>query len=85
MLHRLVGAQEFRAALDGNFRRQRRAGLHHRGLAGRVRDVASRDLSQFKRWYTQAGHARAVGQLGGRGDTPAPHLRQEVPEPPTSR
>jgi aminopeptidase N len=55
MLHLLIGADAYRAALDLYFQR-------HDGQACTVEDwlqvfedITQRDLSQFKRWYTQAG------------------------------
>ncbi|OOY30963.1 aminopeptidase N [Thioclava sp. F36-6] len=55
MLHRLLGADGYRAALDLYFER-------HDGQACTIEDwlkvfedSSGRDLSQFKRWYTDAG------------------------------
>ncbi len=55
MLHRLLGAEGYRAALDLYFER-------HDGQACTIEDwlkvfedSSGRDLSQFKRWYTDAG------------------------------
>ncbi|MDM7458204.1 MAG: DUF3458 domain-containing protein, partial [Paracoccus sp. (in: a-proteobacteria)] len=55
MLHRLVGDDGYRAALDLYFQR-------HDGQAATIEDwltvfedATGRDLTQFKRWYTDAG------------------------------
>ncbi|MCY3879460.1 MAG: aminopeptidase N [Rhodobacteraceae bacterium] len=58
MLHRIVGPETYRAVLDLYFRR-------HDGEACTIEDwisvfeeVSDRDLSQFARWYSQAGTPR---------------------------
>ena len=58
MLHRLVGADDYKKALDLYFER-------HDGDAATIEDwlqvfedSTGRDLTQFKRWYSQAGTPR---------------------------
>ena len=82
MLHALVGAQAYRAALDLYFDR-------HDGQACTIEDwlqvfeeVTQRDLSQFKRWYTQAGTPRVSVDWTRDGDMLTLTFRQEVPPTP---
>ena len=62
MLHRLVGPETWRRALDLYFAR-------HDGQACTIEDwlkvfedASGRDLGQFKRWYAQAGTPRVHGR-----------------------
>ena len=82
MLHRLVGAQAYRAALDLYFAR-------HDGQACTIEDwlavfseVTGRDLSQFKLWYTQAGTPRLSAAWSMAEGQMHLTLRQEVPATP---
>ncbi len=82
MLHLLVGPDAYRAALDLYFRR-------HDGQACTIEDwlqvfedVTSRDLSQFKRWYTQAGTPRVTAQWSIAGDRVSLSLTQDLPATP---
>ena len=82
MLYALVGAQAYRAALDLYFDR-------HDGQACTIEDwlqvfeeVTQRDLSQFKRWYTQAGTPRVTVEWVRDGDVVTMTFRQEVPPTP---
>jgi aminopeptidase N len=82
MLHLLVGADAYRAALDTYFER-------HDGQACTIEDwlqvfedVTGRDLSQFKRWYTQAGTPRVDADWSVEGKTLTLRLSQTVPPTP---
>jgi len=82
MLRELVGPDAWRAALDEYFAR-------HDGQACTIEDwlqvfedVAQRDLSQFKRWYSQAGTPRVTAEWSIAGDDLTLTLQQEVPETP---
>lgn len=82
MLHAIVGRDAYRAACDLYFDR-------HDGQACTIEDwlqvfedVSGRDLSQFKRWYTQAGTPVLTAQWAVDGDTATLTLRQEVPPTP---
>lgn len=82
MLHRLVGAQAYRAALDLYFAR-------HDGQACTIEDwlavfseVTGRDLSQFKLWYSQAGTPRLLATWAVASEQLQLTLRQEVPPTP---
>jgi aminopeptidase N len=82
MLHRLVGAPEYRAALDEYFRRHDGQACTIEDWLAVFEDVTGRDLSQFKRWYTQAGTPRVTAQWSIEGTALHLTLAQEVPETP---
>ncbi|WP_373353764.1 aminopeptidase N [Pseudoroseicyclus sp. CXY001] len=79
MLHRLVGPEAYRKALDLYFER-------HDGEAATVEDwlrvfedTTGRDLGQFKRWYRQAGTPRLKVSERYENGTYSLTLRQETP------
>jgi len=82
MLHRLVGADGYRAALDEYFRRHDGQACTIEDWLAVFEDVTGRDLSQFKRWYTQAGTPRVSARWVMDGDRLTLTLAQEVPETP---
>ncbi len=82
MLHRLVGAQEYRAALDEYFARHDGQACTIEDWLAVFEDVAGRDLSQFKRWYTQAGTPRLSASWEVSGNRLRLTLRQDVPPTP---
>ena len=82
MLHRLVGADGYRAALDEYFRRHDGQACTIEDWLAVFEDVTGRDLSQFKRWYTQAGTPRVSARWVMEGDRLTLTLAQEVPETP---
>ncbi|MFO7854210.1 MAG: aminopeptidase N [Paracoccaceae bacterium] len=82
VLRRLVGAQGYRKALDLYFDR-------HDGQACTIEDwlrvfedATGRDLSQFARWYSQAGTPRLHVAESWDGAEYALTLRQETPPSP---
>ncbi|MHA3913737.1 aminopeptidase N [Halovulum sp. GXIMD14793] len=82
MLHGLVGADAYRKALDLYFER-------HDGQACTIedwlqvfQDSTGRDLSQFKRWYEQAGTPRVAVQEDWQDGTYTLTLSQTVPPTP---
>ncbi|MGR3468075.1 MAG: aminopeptidase N [Shimia sp.] len=82
MLHTLVGAEAYDAALQLYFER-------HDGQACTIEDwlkvfedTTGRDLSHFKRWYGQAGTPRVTVREELDGDTFTLHLSQETPPTP---
>ncbi|SFC05748.1 aminopeptidase N [Tropicimonas isoalkanivorans] len=86
MLKRLVGDDAYYQALDLYFDR-------HDGQACTIEDwlkvfedTTGRDLSQFKRWYAQAGTPRVrvdeAWSPGPKGGTYTLHLRQTTPPTP---
>ncbi|MEO0487302.1 MAG: aminopeptidase N [Pseudomonadota bacterium] len=82
MLRTLVGAEGYRAALDLYFDR-------HDGDAATIedwlqvfQDATGRDLSQFKRWYSQAGTPRVAVTEALDGATYSLTFRQSTPPTP---
>ncbi|MGZ9811718.1 aminopeptidase N [Pseudoroseicyclus sp. H15] len=82
MLHRLVGPEAYRKALDLYFER-------HDGEAATVEDwlkvfedTTGRDLTQFKRWYAQAGTPRVSVEESFEGGTYTLTLEQKTPPTP---
>ncbi|WP_371059214.1 aminopeptidase N [Rhodosalinus sp. 5P4] len=82
MLKRLVGEEGYRKALDLYFER-------HDGQACTIEDwlrvfedATGRDLSQFKRWYTQAGTPRLSVEEDWQDGTYTLTFTQETPPTP---
>ncbi len=82
MLRTLIGAEAYRKALDLYFER-------HDGQACTIEDwirvfedATGRDLTQFKRWYTQAGTPRLHVTEALHGNTYRLHFRQTTPPTP---
>ena len=82
MLRRIVGAQDYRAALDEYFRRHDGQACTIEDWLDVFQDVTGRDMSQFKRWYSQAGTPRLSADWQITGDRLALNLRQTVPPTP---
>ncbi len=82
MLRILIGAELYRAGVDLYFDR-------HDGQACTIEDwlacfeeVSGRDLSQFKRWYSQAGTPKVRAEWTRDGGRFTLRLSQEVPPTP---
>ncbi|MBV1789571.1 aminopeptidase N [Marinobacterium sp. D7] len=58
MLHSLLGAEEFRRGTDLYFERHDGQAVTTDEFVQAMADVSGRDLTQFKRWYSQAGTPR---------------------------
>jgi aminopeptidase N len=58
MMHTLVGAEDFRKAMDLYFERFDGQAVTTDDLVGAIADASGIDLTQFKRWYVQAGTPR---------------------------
>ncbi len=82
MLHRIVGAPDYRAALDDYFDRHDGQACTIEDWLDVFQDVTGRDLSQFKRWYTQAGTPRLSAEWQVAGARLTLTLRQSVPATP---
>ncbi|BDW85824.1 aminopeptidase N [Roseicyclus marinus] len=82
MLRRIVGAQEYRAALDEYFRRHDGQACTIEDWLAVFEDVTGRDLSQFKRWYTQAGTPRVSAEWQVAEGRLHLRLAQELPPTP---
>jgi aminopeptidase N len=55
MIHTLTGAQNFRKGMDLYFRRHDGQAVRTEEFAQAMQDASGVDLTQFKRWYEQAG------------------------------
>lgn len=55
MLHTLVGVEGFRRGMDLYFKRHDGQAVTCDDFVAAIADANGRDLSQFKRWYSQAG------------------------------
>jgi len=82
MLHTLVGQEDYDKALDLYFDR-------HDGQAATIgdwvkvfEDTTGRDLTQFKRWYSQAGTPRLTVTDDFKDGTYTLHFKQETPPTP---
>ena len=82
MLRRLVGADLYRAALDLYFDRHDGQACTIEDFLQVFEDATGRDLSQFKRWYTQAGTPRVGVDVALAGTTCTLTLRQHTPPTP---
>ena len=55
MIHTLIGAENFRKGMDLYFRRHDGQAVRTEEFAQAMQDASGVDLTQFKRWYEQAG------------------------------
>ena len=55
MIHTLIGAQNFRKGMDLYFERHDGQAVRTEEFAQAMQDASGVDLTQFKRWYEQAG------------------------------
>ncbi|MCC5863077.1 MAG: aminopeptidase N [Gammaproteobacteria bacterium] len=55
MIHTLLGAERFRAGMDLYFQRHDGQAVCVEEFAAAMQDASGVDLSQFRRWYSQAG------------------------------
>ncbi|MEM7723308.1 MAG: aminopeptidase N, partial [Pseudomonadota bacterium] len=82
MLHLMVGPQAYRAALDLYFQRHDGQACTIEDWIAVFEDVTERDLSQFKRWYSQAGTPRVSVTCDVADGTAILTFTQEVPATP---
>jgi aminopeptidase N len=67
MLHTLLGAQGFRKGTDLYFDRHDGAAVTCEEWVKAMEDATGRDLTQFRRWYDQAGTPRVAVTMERRG------------------
>lgn len=82
MLRRLVGAEAYRAALDLYFARHDGQAVTIEDWLAVFEDATGRDLSQFLRWYRQAGTPRLRAESEWRDGVWRLRLAQETPPTP---
>ena len=82
MLHTLLGEAGFRAGTDLYFARHDGQAVTCEDFVRAMEDASGRDLTQFRRWYEQAGTPRVVATLGHAGTTATITLTQTTPPTP---
>ena len=82
MLRTLVGAEGYRKALDLYFERHDGQACTIEDWLAVFEDATGRDLTQFKRWYTQAGTPRLAVTEALHGNIYRLHFRQSTPPTP---
>ncbi|KAA9007902.1 aminopeptidase N [Histidinibacterium aquaticum] len=82
MLHRLVGQNAWRAACDLYFERHDGQAVTIEDWLAAFRDTTGRNLTQFMRWYSQAGTPRLSVAEDWDGQTLTLTLRQHTPPTP---
>ena len=68
MLHTLVGARTYREALDLYFARHDGQACTIEDFAAVFEEVSGRDLTQFRRWWSQPGTPHVTAALSREGD-----------------
>ena len=82
MMRTLAGPERFRKGCDLYFERHDGEAATCEDFIKAIEDGAGLDLTQFRRWYQQAGTPKVSVKLVHAGDTATLELRQEVPATP---
>ena len=82
MLHTLLGEAGFRAGCDLYFERHDGQAVTCEDFVAAMEDASARDLTQFRRWYSQAGTPRIAATLAHTGTTATLTLDQSTPPTP---
>src|SRR5258706_851947 len=84
MIHTMIGAQNFRKGMDLYFERHDGQAVRTEEFAQAMQDASGVDLTQFKRWYEQAG--TPILNVDGNYDASAKRYTLTVGQscPPTS-
>ncbi len=82
MLRTLVGPEGYRKALDLYFERHDGQAVTIEDWLKAFEDATGRDLSQFMRWYSQAGTPRLHVEEEFQDGTYTLHMKQETPPTP---
>ncbi len=82
MMTVLAGLERFRKGTDLYFDRHDGEAATCEDFVRAIEDGAGLDLTQFRRWYEQAGTPRVAATLTHAGDTATLTLRQTVPVTP---
>ena len=83
MLHTLLGPEKFRAGTDLYFDRHDGQAVTTEDFVAAMEDASGHDLTQFRRWYEQAGTPRVSATLDHDPVTATATLRLEQSTPPT--
>jgi len=82
MMRSMVGVERFRAGTDLYFDRHDGEAATCEDFVRAIEDGADIDLTQFRRWYSQAGTPRVAVSQAVDGDTLTLTLKQTVPATP---
>jgi aminopeptidase N len=82
MMRTLAGPERFRRGCDLYFARHDGEAATCEDFIRAIEDGAGLDLTQFRRWYEQAGTPKVTLRLVHEGDTATLELSQEVPATP---
>ncbi len=82
MLHTLVGPETYRKALDLYFERHDGQACTIEDFAAVFEDISGRDLTQFRRWWSQAGTPRVRVSMDHDGDETVLTITQNTPATP---
>jgi aminopeptidase N len=87
MLHTLLGEEFFRKGSDLYFSRHDGEAVTIGDFVNAMESVSKRDLSQFKRWYTQAGTPTLIAKesYDEENSTYSLTLKQQLPTTPESK
>ena len=77
-----AGPERFRAGTDLYFARHDGEAATCEDFVKAIEDGAGLDLTQFRRWYSQAGTPHVSARLSHEGDIATLHLKQSVPPTP---
>jgi aminopeptidase N len=82
MMRVMAGPERFRKGTDLYFARHDGEAATCEDFVRAIEEGAGLDLTQFRRWYSQAGTPRVKVRLDHAGDTATLHLSQSVPATP---
>ncbi len=82
MMRTMAGEERFRAGTDLYFDRHDGEAATCEDFVSAIEDGAGLDLTQFRRWYSQAGTPKVEVDLTHKGETATLTLRQSVPPTP---
>ena len=82
MMRTMAGEDRFRAGTDLYFERHDGEAATCEDFVSAIEDGAKLDLTQFRRWYEQAGTPRVKAELASEGGIATLRLSQEVPPTP---
>ncbi len=82
MMRTIAGEEAFRKGCDLYFDRHDGEAATCEDFVSAIEDGSGLDLTQFRRWYSQAGTPKVSIRLDHSGQTAVLHLKQEVPATP---
>ncbi|WP_114227252.1 MULTISPECIES: aminopeptidase N [Sphingomonas] len=82
MLRTILGPDDYRKGTDLYFERHDGQAVTCEDFVKALEDASGRDLTQFRRWYSQAGTPKVTARLEQDGDGATLHLAQVTPPTP---